>query len=151
MNLNYVMYTILFLFGIWVFYLDAKDWQCENILAQSDPNCVSNPLAFPNTKPNENDTIKKSIYRIRDANDVYTTTILWRRTAFLSMVICFALFFLLITPGKLPNWQTFYLSFFIVYTLFYFQQAYYNHHYFSIPAKHTEQNLQNIENRLGLC
>ena len=122
--MNSLAYALTFLITIFILHVERKDWNyhehtlksgdCQTLIAEIMHGCTA-----------EERSIK------------------WRRSIFLSVVIAFALWFLVGFTGTrgdgalrcLPPFQYFAMSVVIIFCVLYFQFNYYSYHVFGEESK----------------
>lgn len=148
---NIVMYGLLVAFTVFRFMFEMKDVKCPDVFNSTEQECKEyGGMCYSYTKPNENDTCETLLKKISKAGGAECRSIKWRRALFLSVVIMFAIWILVITPGSLPVWTTMYLCVMISFAILYMVLNWYSAHVYNQPSEWIDQSIDMLRKK-GVC
>lgn len=142
------MYAAIIALAVFAAWLDRQDWECPDIFISRDKCEPGIGMPIRDTKPKNNDTYKEILDKVKRASEAERQNIKWRKSVYLSVGICFALFVLIITPGTLPEWTTFYTSVITSFAMLYMHFNWYSYHRYSFAEKHIKENIDKIYSKL---
>jgi hypothetical protein len=143
------MYAIIAIAVVLIFYIENRDWRCSNSYSVWE-KCENNDgMAFRGSKPNESDSPIELLNKIDIASNTYQKSIKWRRAFVISVGIAFLSFILVITPGKLPIWTTFYLVIMIGWFLLYTNFYNYEFHKYNLPKEYIKESTEILRKNLN--
>lgn len=125
-----IAYIILFLFFVFIVYIEKDDWNCPKPLSPRKDCSGVGPI-YLNTKPYAEDSPEELIKKINKASVAEGNSIKWRRAFILATLTVFVIFILIITPGYLPHWTKFYVSVLSAFAILYVQFYYYSYHVYN--------------------
>lgn len=139
-----VAYLAIFGFAIYSKHIDRYDWECPEWGCE-DKECKPG-LGMPvrNTKPDENDDICEILDKIDRASEAESKNVKWRMSIFKAVVSMFLVFFLLLTPGKLPKWNVFYMASIISFVIIFMHTNWYSYHRYKFAQDHTKENVKKL-------
>ena len=149
--MNIIMYGILIAYTLFRFMFEIKDIKCPDVFNSTPEECESfGGMCFSYTKPLETDSCDELLKKISKAGGAECRSIKWRRALFLSVVIMFAVWVLVITPGSLPPWTTMYLCIIISFAILYMVFNWYSAHIYNVPSEWIDQSIEMLRAR-GVC
>jgi hypothetical protein len=132
------MYTGLAALAVLLFYVERRAIQgCDNIY---DPNTLCRypqPKIDVITEPLETDSVDVLSSKITKIALFERESVKWRRCLFLAIIISFALFLLIVTPGSLPAWNILYATTCTIFFSYYCYCSWQSHHIYNVPAKNA--------------
>lgn len=126
----YFLFIVLLIFLIWI---ERKDVACPTLTSTKKECEMYGGMSFSYTRPNDNDSCDTLFKKIWKASGAEQSSIKWRRCFILSSIIVFLVYFFVATPGTIPDYKTFFLSFVIVFALLMMCFIYYSYHVYAIP------------------
>ena len=142
-----VAYLVLFGFTLFILRVENTDTHCPNFSASKEECEAQGGMSFTGTKPSEGDTCTELIAKIRKGSKAESESIKWRKSLVLAVGIMAAVFFLLVTPGGLPDWKLFYLATLIGFVVLFGVFDYYSYHVFGISEKWIGESLDLLEKK----
>jgi len=142
-NLNTLMYIIMLLGLFLVHRIEQNDWNCNNAYQFWQSCKPDEAMPYRGSTPSESDSNDVLLDKIDNAAGVEDKSIKWRRSFIMAAICSFMIFALVITPGSLPEWYTFYLTVFIITGMWYFHFSNYSYHKFK-PAEHNVNKATNL-------
>lgn len=143
--LNYVMFAMITLLAISAVWLDRQDWECPDLYSPRSECSPGIGMPIRNTKPSENDSPCQILQKIDRAAQAERQNIKWRQSIYLAIIINFAIFVLVVSPGHLPTWPTFFTSSIIVSSILYFHLNWYSYHRYSFAEDHIHKNVVKLQ------
>ena len=141
------MYLILGVFTIFIWYLEDKDNKCPTFHSSSEECENGGGMSFSGTKPNDIDTCKELIEKIYKGAGAEQASIKWRRSFILAVSIMGAMWILIGTPGRLPEWRVFYLSVIIAYCIIFGNFNYYSYHVFGKAGRWMRDSIEGLKSK----
>jgi len=135
-NLNTLMYIIILLGLLLVHRIEQNDWHCHNAYQFWERCRPAEGMPYRGSTPAEQDTTSVLLDKIDNAAGAEDKSIKWRRSFIMAVICSFMIFGLVVTPGSLPMWYTFYLTVFIITGMWYFHFSNYSYHKFK-SAEHN--------------
>lgn len=136
-SVNTLMYILLLVMLFVVHRVEQNDWECSNAYEWWEKCVPDEGMPYRGSTPNKSDSADTLLNKINIAAGVEDKSIKWRRSFIMAVICSFLIFVLVITPGTLPVWYTFYLTVFLLSGSWYFHFANYSYHKF----KPAEQNI----------
>lgn len=137
------MYAILLASVAYISWIERQDW--ESSPHSKIEECNGNGMPHRNSKPLPNDNCAELLQRIENGAGAERKSIKWRRALMLSTGSMLVLWFLLLTPGRLPEWTKFYMSVIIVFVIIRAQFAWYSYHRFKIPEEYIYEAVNGLK------
>jgi len=132
---NILMYVVIFSAVAYITIAECADWFCEDLHGLTFKECKGEGMPYRGSTPKEGDDVPTLLTKIDIGAQTDTKAIKWRRASLLSALIMLAMWLLICTPGRLPEWHQYYLSFMIGFAILYFGFNYYSYHYNVIAEK----------------
>lgn len=130
-------------------WLDRQDWECPDLYSPRSECRPGIGMPVRNTKPSDSDTKCQTLEKIDRASQAERQNIKWRQSMYLAIGLSFAVFVLVATPGKLPEWPVFYTSVAVIFGLLYLHLNWYSYHRYSFAEDHIHENVEKL--RRDLC
>ena len=149
LNMNFVMYILIFAAFIAVALAESKDWKCGepyNIFTKCEEN--NNGMPYRGSKPSEDDSCDELLGKIDVAANATSNSIKWRRSFFVAVLISLLIFVLVITPSGLPPWPQFYLVVLISFAVMYGNLNYYDYHLYNTPRNYIFESTAMIGEKI---
>lgn len=143
------MYALIVGILILVFMLESSDWLCDDIWGNMLTVCKGEGMPCRGSLPSEDDNVQALMGRIKSAAKAETRHIKWRRAMIYSILIMFAIWGLAVTPGRLPNWEQFYLTVIICFAFLYFGFNFFSYHYNTIAEENILKSLKLLKTKLN--
>ncbi len=144
-GLNFWMYIVIIAFTLWILSVEDRDWRC------SDPSplkeCTGEGMPIRGSKPSDEDDCNTLLNKVDLASETEKRSIKWRRSFVTSIIIATLLFALVINPGKLPIWTTFYLAVIVIFVIIYTQLNWYTFHRFNISEEYIKESTSLIREK----
>lgn len=140
--LSVLMYTLLFLFTVFIFIVEVRDWKCSNPYHVLQPCRPGEGWCYKNSTPQDGDSQDELLDKIKRASRADKRSVKWRKAFLFSVLIFLFAFPLVLTPGRLPPWFQFYGSTLIAMLILYASS---NFH-----AMHCDKPRANIDLALSL-
>lgn len=138
------MYGLILCIAVYVMWLDRQDWECPDLYSDRSECRPGIGMPIRNTEPNENDTPCEILDKIDRASQAESKNIKWRQALYLAIGLSFAIFLLVVTPGKLPEWHVFYASVVVSFAILYLHYNWYSYHRYSYAEKHIHSNIDKL-------
>ena len=145
------MYVLMFAAAVYVWKIEHIDVHCPNFNATTQECEEQGGMAFSGSKPKESDDCKTLINKIRKGAGAEQRSIKWRRSFILSVAIMLIANILVLTPGSLPDWKTFYLSVFISFGVLFASYVYYSYHVYGLAEQWMENSIDELEQKKCLA
>jgi len=150
MDMNVIMYILLFGTVVYITLMEHADWFCSDLHGFTFTECKGEGLPYRGSTPSSSDSILTLLHKIDIGSKAENNSIKWRKAALLSVIIVLALFTLVCTPGSLPEWNIFYTGSFISFAVLYFMLNFYSYHYSSLPEKNIRDSVKLLKEKLHL-
>ena len=147
-NFQVVMYIIIFIFAFYALNKELSVWKCNPIYSKITDCQGTGDIDYRNSKPSQEDNCSELLKKVKTSSSVFIDSNKWRRSFVLSFVIVLLLFVLVITPSKLPDWNLFYASVIIGFTVIYLSFSYYEAHIYNIPQEYVNESIRMIEEKM---
>jgi len=147
LTLNVGMYILIFAAALYIWKVEHIDVHCPNFNASSKECEDQGGMAFSGSKPNDTDDCPTLIRKIRKGAGAEPRSIKWRRSFLLSVSIMLIASILVITPGALPDWKTFYLSVLISFAVLFASYVYYSYHVYGLAERWMEDAIDELEQK----
>lgn len=149
--INILMYGILIAFVIFRFVFEIKDVQCPDVFNSTSEECKKyGGMCFSYTNPEPTDSCEILLNKIVKAGGAECRSIKWRRALFLSVVIMFLIWMLVISPGELPKWTVFYLCTLISFVILYSVFNWYSAHVYNNVENNISMAVKMLQSK-GFC
>ena len=73
----------------------------------------------------------------------------WRQAMYLAIGLSFAVFLLIATPGKLPDWPVFYTAAAVLFAVLYIHSNWYSYHRYIYAERHIRANVSKLQKDRG--
>lgn len=147
---NLCMYGLIIALAIFAMWLDRQDWECPDLYADRQECRPGIGMPIRNTEPSDNDTPCDMMKKIDRAAQAERQNIKWRQAMYLAIGLSFAVFLLVATPGKLPEWPAFYTSVAVMFAVLYIHSNWYSYHRYIYAERHIRENVDKLE-KLSQC
>lgn len=101
-------------------------------------------MPIRDTEPAPSDTCETILQKIDRASRAEKANIKWRQCVYIAIGISLALFLLIVSPGKLPNWPVFYSSVIIIFAIQYTHMNWYSYHRYLYAERNIRQNVEKL-------
>ena len=145
--LNTVAYVIIAMALIKVWMTEHKDIHCPNFNASPDQCEKEGGASYAGTQPEASDTCDTLLKKIYKAAGAEQATIKWRRSLLLASGIMFGLWFLLITPGRLPDFRVMLFSILLAYVILFASFNYYSYHVYGVAEEWTKRSVDQLREK----
>ena len=139
--LNVIAYIIIAVLLVKVWLTEHKDIHCPNFQATQSECDQQGGAAFAGTRPQSTDSCETLINKVYKGAGAEQATIKWRRALLLASGIMFATWFLLITPGRLPDFRIMIFSILLGYVILFGSFNYYSYHMYGVSEAWMQQSL----------
>ena len=146
-TLNVAMYLLIFAAAIYVWKVEHIDVHCPNFNSSQEQCESEGGMAFSGSRPTDSDDCQTLIRKIRKGVGAEQRSIKWRRSFLLSVAIMLVASILVITPGRLPDWKTFYLSVLISFAVLFGSYVYYSYHIYGRAEQWAKDAIDELETK----
>jgi hypothetical protein len=145
---NITAYTILIGLTIYILFVERHDVKCPSFEVNDEKECnLRGGMAFSDTKPSASDECDVLFDKVAKAAGAEQSSIKWRRSLTLAVGIMSLVWFLVITPGGLPNWIDFYLTVILAFIVIMGTFIYYSYHVYKIPEEWIRDSIAIIKEK----
>lgn len=141
---NVIAYVIIAVLLIKVWMTEHKDIHCPNFTASESECQQQGGAAFAGTQPNDTDSCNALLNKISKAAGTEPATIKWRRSLLLAAGIMLATWFLVITPGRLPDYKIMVFSILLAYVVLFGSFNYYSYHVFGVAEQWIKSSVDEL-------
>lgn len=141
------MYLILAAVTIFVFRVENKDIKCPTPDSNEQECKNGGGMSFSYTKPLSSDTCQQLISKIEKGAGAEQASIKWRRSLIMAVTTMVTMWFLVGTPGGLPDWKILYLSVLIAYVILFGNYNYYSYHVFGMAETWAKDAINELERK----
>lgn len=144
---NFFAYILLFAAAGFFWSIEHKDIRCPSF-SSSEKECEEGGgMAFSHTKPLPTDSCDVLLKKLYKAAGAEQTSVKWRRAFVLAVAVMTIMWFLVGSPGALPDWKVMYLSVLIGYTILLGSYMYYSYHVFGVAETWMKQTIEILRQR----
>jgi len=129
------MYILIICAVLFVFFIETKDVNCPTQKSTREECSKYGGMAYSYTNPEINDSCNTLLNKIDKAGKADLSMIKWRKAFTLGFLISIVMWILVITPGRLPIWTTFYVCVIVTFAMLYI--------YFNLYSTHVYNNVYN--------
>ena len=147
LTLGVVMYALIFAAAIYMWKVEHIDVHCPNFNSTAEQCESEGGMAFSGSRPSDTDDCQTLIRKIRKGAGAEQRSIKWRRSFLLSVAIMLIASLLVLTPGRLPDWKTFYLSVLISFAVIFGSYVYYSYHVYGLAEQWMDKSLDELEQK----
>lgn len=144
---NILMYLLLAAITVFVFLVENKDIKCPTPNSSKEECKEGGGMAFSYTKPEHSDTCHQLISKIEKAAGAEQASIKWRRSLIMAITVMVVMWFLVGTPGGLPDWKILYLSIIVSYVILFANYNYYSYHVYGMAETWAKDAIRDLERK----
>jgi hypothetical protein len=141
MNLNVVMYGVIFIATAFFWKLENTDVRCPSFTSTEEECDKGGGMSFSHTRPEPGDSCVTLLRKLYKAAGAEQASVKWRRSFILSVVVMTVMWLLVGTPGSFPDWKIFYLSVLIGYAVLLGSYMYYSYHVFGVAETWMKETI----------
>ncbi len=130
-----------------VWLTEHKDIHCPNFSASQSECQQQGGAAFAGTQPHDTDSCNTLLNKIYKGAGAEQATIKWRRSLLLASGIMFATWFLVITPGRLPDYKIMIFSILLGYVILFGSFNYYSYHMYGISEQWIKSSVDELRTK----
>jgi hypothetical protein len=145
---DFLMYLLLFIGAAYILYIERTDIHCPRFTSTKQECDSEGGMAFSHTRPKDTDSIDILLNKIHKASGAEQASIKWRKSLLLSIGIMISVWLLVITPGKLPEWQQLYLGILVGFVIILGTHLYYSFHIFGTAEQWIKDAINLIKSKL---
>lgn len=144
------LYSLLGLGVIKAYTAERLDLYCPAEIKKYCKNlCGDNKgKYYEKGQPKNTDNVNELLNKIKISTKCETTTVKWRRTLLLAVVITFLISLLILQ--RLPSGKEMFLMVFLTFMVIYFSFIYYEYHYNKYPMINIDKSVNYIRTKLKL-
>lgn len=146
-----VMYVIILGLALFLASSEHKDWGCEDPYILFEKCKPAEGMSYRGSKPEKDDDCSTLLKKINIAASAPSKSIKWRKSFVVSVIISLLIFGLVVSPGRLPKWTTFYLSVLIGFAVVYFSLNFYDFHKYNTPREYIAEATDMIATNNTCC
>ena len=148
--LDGVFYAALAAGSAVVLLAERQDTQCPTFTATEQECRDDGGMAYAGTEPKPGDTPAVLISKMVKAGTAYQNAVRWRIFFLLSVAAALLLWFLVLTPGSLPDWQTFAYTLVTIGVVLIGVNMWYAYHVFKRPHDNVEKAADALRAAVGV-